>query len=561
MAALSPASARAVERPIVYAVVIDGLDGDRVDEGKAPFIKTLLDGRGARATYFQESRSILIAETNPNHLAMMSGAYGDESGIPGNAFALYSPLENEDSCKPTGAVDEGKRPSPTSGENANCPIAQTVFDAIRKQGNPDGLLTAAIFGKPKLGRIFAAAGADHLWAPCASGDDDDSYCGSVPTNPVSGYAVDDRSVMDEVIRSMNEGVGEAKRRPGFTFVNLHQVDSAGHATGVATGAYDEAIRLADMEIQRLVTALQERGEWGRTVLVLLSDHSMDTTLTKTNLTGAFTDAGIPEDSFVAVQNGSVDSIYLSDRTAPGRFELLKKMREAALATGRVEQALYREQNSLDGGATHTIDGAHPAWHAAGPRSPDLFVTHKPGGAFSDPSESSNPLPGNHGAPHTRDNFYAVVGGGNFVRQASLSGGRAADLDDTEQNPDQAENVDTAATVMGVLGLAEPRFSSGRFLGNALDISQLPGGGRPGGPPALKVARRGCSARVSWGAAEGVYDLQVKRGRSRYRSVLVNSRRLTRSLRLRRGVRYRLRVRRQAASGAHSGWARRSARCR
>ena len=41
--AAGPAQAR-VERPIVYAVVIDGLDGDRVDEGKAPFISSLLAG-------------------------------------------------------------------------------------------------------------------------------------------------------------------------------------------------------------------------------------------------------------------------------------------------------------------------------------------------------------------------------------------------------------------------------------------------------------------------------------------------------------------------------------
>src|SRR6187551_647557 len=71
----------AVQRPIVYAVVIDGLDGDKVDEGKAPFISSLL---GGHATYYRESRSIMIAETNPNHTAMMTGAYGNASGFPGN---------------------------------------------------------------------------------------------------------------------------------------------------------------------------------------------------------------------------------------------------------------------------------------------------------------------------------------------------------------------------------------------------------------------------------------------------------------------------------------------
>ena len=35
---------------------------------------------------------------------------------------------------------------------------------------------------------------------------------------------------------------------------------------------------ADHEIERLVGELRTRGEWERTVLILLSDHSMDTTV-------------------------------------------------------------------------------------------------------------------------------------------------------------------------------------------------------------------------------------------------------------------------------------------
>jgi hypothetical protein len=62
LALVAPAVASA-ERPIVYAVVIDGLDGDRVDQGKAPFISSLL---AERANYYRESRSVMIAETNPN---------------------------------------------------------------------------------------------------------------------------------------------------------------------------------------------------------------------------------------------------------------------------------------------------------------------------------------------------------------------------------------------------------------------------------------------------------------------------------------------------------------
>jgi hypothetical protein len=563
LAALLPvvgAAHAATQRPIVYAVVIDGLDGDRIDEGKAPFIGSLL---GGHATYYRESRSIMIAETNPNHVAMMSGAYGDTSGLPGNNFALYSPLANEDTCEATGPVDETKRPTVTSGESGTCRVAETLFAAIRRQGNPDGLLTAAIFGKPKLGRIFSGSGVDHLWAPCSSGSDDDSYCGQVPTNPVSGYAIDDRTTMDEVIRTIRSGVGSQHRRPDFTFVNLAQVDSAGHGTSPG-GAYDTAIGLADREIERLVDELEARGEWRRTVLVLLSDHSMDTTPMKTNLTSGFQAAGIAGGDFVAAENGSVDMIYLANRQSPGRFELLRRMRERALATPGVNEALYREPNPSDGGAANTLAGAHPAWRLDGPRTGDLVVTHEPGGAFSEPDLFENPFAGHHGAPQTRDNFFAVIGGGPGVRGQSLAGNRDVFFDDTLSNPGQAENVDVAPTVMGLFGLDAPIHNAGRFLSEAFSLRNLPGGGRAGRPRlhVRLLTHRRCSRKrrylLSWTPPAGRFDV-TRRTRHRTRTLLRNSGRAGIRMKLRSGRRYRVRVRRRAASGVPGRWTSRGVR--
>jgi hypothetical protein len=571
-AAAAPASAPAAltERPLVYVVVIDGLDGDRVDAGRAPFLSSLLAGQGARATYWRESRALMLSETNPNHTAMATGAYGDTSGIPGNAFALYSPLETEDTCVPTGPESQSTLPSETSGESATCLKAQTMFESILRQGDPDQLATAAVFGKPKLGRIFAGRNADparrdvdHLWAPCSEGPDDDEYCAPVPTNPVSGYAIDDAAVMDEVLRTVDEGIEADGRfkRPDLTFVNLHQVDSAGHGFGTASGAYDQAIAMADDQLQRLVERLRARVEWERTIMIVLSDHSMDTTLTKLTMTSRFEDAGIPEGSFLAVDNGGSDAIYLADRTAAGRHELLKRMREVALATPGVFEALYREPNPADGGDEHTVDRVHPGWHAAGERSPDLLLTAEPGVAFSESSSSSNPLPGNHGGPNTRDNFFAVVSGGDAVRQQTLDAPADARYDDTLQNELQAENVDVAATAMGLLGLAAPRDNEGRFLFEAFDVDAVAGHARPTVPRlGLRVAStagRGCRYEARWRPAGGVYDVQIRSGR-RWGGV---RRRLTRSaLRFRgaAGRRYTVRVRSRAASGVHTRWTTRRA---
>jgi arylsulfatase A-like enzyme len=285
------------------------------------------------------------------------------------------------------------------------------------------------------------------------------------------------------------------RRPDFTFVNLPQVDSAGHGSGTGP-AYDPAIVQADHEIQRLLDELRARGEWRRTVLILLSDHSMDTTLEKTNLTGAFESDGISGDDFVVVQNGSVDMIYLAKRQAAGRFELLRRMRERALATAGVSEALYREPNPEDGGDAHTLGARHPAWRIAGVRTGDLVVTHAPGGAFSDPGLFDNPLAGNHGGPQTRDNFFAVTGGGSGVRRQTLSGSQDPLFDDTLSNPGQAENVDVAPTVMGLLGLAAPLDNAGRVLSEAFNLKALPGRGAPARGAGGSAARGGTAEQLT-----------------------------------------------------------------
>ena len=579
----APAQAK-VERPIVYAIVLDGLDGDAIDAGHAPFIASLLAGNGGQANYYRESRSVMLTETNPNHVAMMTGAYAESSGIPGNGFALYAPLQ-PNSCVPDGAIDETKAPTPTSGEDASCLLAQTVFEAVKQQGNPDDLVTAALLGKPKLGAIFAGRhangkqlDADYLWAPCSGSlERDDEYCKSVQTNPGTGYAVNDEVVMDAVIETLS-GVPVRGRtqRPDFTFVNLPQVDSAGHAFGPGP-AYNTTIGMADDQIERLVTELRQRGEWERTVLILLSDHSMDATPQKTSTADALTDAGVSAEDFVILGNGSASMVYLTDRTSPQRFGLLKRMRAAVLNAAGVSEALYREPNPDDGGSANTLDSVHPGWRLAGPRTGDLVVLHEPAGAFSDSGETSNPLTdvgpsllGQHGGPQTRDNFFAVTGGGPHVRQAAIAGSVQGVFDDTLVNTNQAENVDVAPTVMGLLGLSAPRDSAGRFLSEAFELARLPGNGAPARGPRLRVrrlggrprsteaARRRCKRgrvgyRLSWTPPGGRYDLQARRGKRRFRALVRDKAVTTRRFRGVRGARYRLRIRARGASGAAGPW--------
>ncbi|MEZ5185053.1 MAG: alkaline phosphatase family protein [Candidatus Nanopelagicales bacterium] len=456
------ASIAAGEKPLVYVFVLDGLDGDQYDKGRLQYVRKLVDKRGS---YYQESRAIMIAETNPNHTAMITGAYADTSGIPANGFALYgNGARSVDGCpldtKGAGPTKAGLAPA--------CVTAQTFFQSTATKAVRKRITSAGIFGKPKLATLFSAKrskkkyAADYLWTPCTTASKP-SYCGKAPVNS-SGYT-DDKHTMDAVLSTVRKGVkADGKRKqPNLTFVNMPSLDTTGHAYGVGK-KYRKAAVAADGQIKRFVKQQKKLGLWSRTVMFVVSDHSMATTDRKVSLTKTLTDAGIPADSFLVVPNGGTDMVYLTDRTSPDRFDLLRRMREAALSSGTatgIDEALYREPNSLDGGDANTLDTVHPGWHLTGDRTGDLVVTQLPGGAFTDPI---NPTAGGHGGPDTTDNLFTISGGWKGLKKNGLIPGQIGPrFDDTALDPGQAENVDIAPTVMKLLGLEPPRDNQGRLL--------------------------------------------------------------------------------------------------
>lgn len=473
--ALIPAAASANhDHRKVYVFVLDGVDGDALSEGAAPFISGLIDGEGGRTTYFPRSRSMMIAETNPNHTSMITGAYPKRTGITGNEFAVYGETPDEDSCQ-KGGLDNSRPPTATSGESTGCVRVPNLFETVERHRQAKHITTALIMGKPKLARLFATRrvrdsryDADHVWSPC---DDDEPYCEDVPTNPVTGYAASDSIVMDEVLRTVNEGVIDRGRlrRPDFTFANFPQVDSAGHATGRSSAAYDAALLAADLEIQRFVENQKKLGIWKRTVLMIVSDHSMDDTpqLDKVSVRDALQAGGIPESAYTVVGNGSAAHVYLNNRRDPGRHELLMRMRRTLSGVPGIDEALYRRKNPLDGRRRHTMARRHPDWGLGGHRSGDIVVTTRPGIGVLDTSEANsfpfNPLPGNHGGPQTRDNTFLITGGNRAIRQRTS---RAVAL-----------NADVNPTAMKLLNRPTAKSVQGRYLRQAFIRKKLGKAGR------------------------------------------------------------------------------------
>lgn len=368
LTAFSSAVARAAADLRVYVLVVDGC---RPDEAVGAYLPTLRS-LAAQGTSFAAARAITVAETIPNHVAMMSGVWPDRSGVPANS--VWDPA--------LGAVRDLGRASDL--------LVPTLLDRLPAEL---GLATASVLSKDYLFGVFGER-ATHRWTP-------------EPMVPVTDHAPD-VFTMDAVLRVIND------HDPALVFANLGDVDRFGHMD--LTGSSVRLLRTlalidTDAQLARFVTHLRWRGLWDRSVVLVLADHSMDWSLplSVVNLTGRLDDDPTLSGRFQVAQNGGADLLYW---TGPEdeRAAAVARMRAVALATPGVL-------------SVHDPAGLHLGRNAG-----DLVVHCKAGWRFTDPTVISNPIPGNHGHPATEPIPLVVSGGHPLVRRGVVSSAPARTMD-------------------------------------------------------------------------------------------------------------------------------------
>lgn len=418
----------------VYVLVVDGLRPDQVS--RMPTVAQL----AAEGTYLPESRAQMVAETTPNHISMLTGMRVDRHGMPGNAVPG---LEDR--------VSDDRRYLQ----------ADTLFTLAARQA-PE-LVTAAATSKDY---IVETSKADR------TGDGaEDATATNDPLLSIPGSdAAPDTEVGASALRFSRE------LDPDFLFVNLGDVDRVGHIdlTGgvldrVAPDGTQPALQLAaltnaDLQIRLLVEELRRSGRWEHTVLIVTADHSMDWSFLdrQLDLAPAFDADELLAGEVVTAVNGGACLYALRAPDEPRAGERLRRMREIALATDGVRQALYIRPNPDDGGDAHTVARHHPDWGLTGDRTGDLIVTVEPGYRIGHGGPVSNPIPGNHGHEATLPIPMVVAGGWDgIVRDTVVPDGPTGP---TDRPADQGENIDIAPTVAWLLGLHPP---PGGFDGRVL----------------------------------------------------------------------------------------------
>jgi hypothetical protein len=383
-AAAAPASA--ARRKRCYVLVLDGCRPDEIGGGLMPTERALRDG----GKNYPRASSLPIMETIPNHVMMMTGVRPDRSGVPANS--IYD--------RALGDVRDMDRASDIR--------TTTVINQLNRSGRTTG----TVLSKEYLYGVFGTR-ATHRWEP-------------QPVVPVSGHAPDVFTV-DAAISMVTE------LDPHFVFVNLGDIDRLGHSD--VTGTTVKAARRAalagtDLQVKRFVDMLRSTGRWDSSMLVVLADHSMDWSLPHQVIS---LQPLLDADPLLAgkvriAQNGGADLLYWTGPDGK-RDEAIARMRRIAAAHPGVLAAYDRK--------------ASQPWLRLGDRAGDVVVWCKAGWRFGDPSQTSNPIPGNHGHPATYPIPFFLAGGHPAVPRKVTSSGHA-------------RTQDVAPTVAEFFGLDAPR---------------------------------------------------------------------------------------------------------
>lgn len=425
----------------VFVIVVDSLMPHEVGAALTP-TPTLAEFRG-NATTYNESRAVFSAETIPNHVAMMTGMYPENNGIPTNNY-----------WNRQGEPDERDLSLPTELE------VLTLFTRIKREC--PNIRTAAAMSKDYLYEIFTDCGFSGTDCGINLAPDQHFDPTGHPTFiPQPAGLTPDSTTMQAALAQLPN--------TDFMFINLGQVDRMGHAdeSGVTGNpVLRNAVMMdTDLQIRLFFQALRDAGRWDKSVVFIVSDHGMDwtTPLNFVNTTPLVTPFGL-----LAIDNGSTNSYFVTNPADPMRDSKLMMARAALLALPGIEEVWYTQLNPLDSSIT-TLVPTH--LHARHENLGDMVASAKPGFRFSESSQQSNPVPGNHGNKLTLHNTFMVGGGAPFVR-AQLISEPDEPVDHYERRPAQSENIDVAPSVAWLFGMNTTGFD-GRVLSEAFSSATSP----------------------------------------------------------------------------------------
>jgi predicted AlkP superfamily pyrophosphatase or phosphodiesterase len=372
--------------PVVIVLSWDGTRWDYPDRAELPALARMARD-GVRA---KRLRPVFPTNTFPNHVTLATGTYPDRHGIVGNVFV------------------DSERGRYSYSNDASWIEAEPLWAAAERQG-----VRAASFFWVGSETDWHGIGATYRRAPF------DGKLGEA-------------AKVDQILEWL--ALPET-RRPRLVMSWWHGGDDAGHESGPDDPSVLEALRVQDAELGRLLSALDARGAWAYTTLLVVSDHGMAACSEEIDALGPLAALGIE-----ARLIGAGGTAFL-DLEDPARGD------EALAALGKVEglQAFASEALPAE------LRSRHPR------RAADIVLLTTPPRAVLQLSVvQSTLLPlwaalGNRRGMHGYLPEHPDMGAVFFA----LGRGVPADLELGE-----VRALDVAATVARLLGIEPPRDNEG-----------------------------------------------------------------------------------------------------
>ena len=198
----------AIERALVISV--DGARPDVLMRAEMPNLRRLID----TGTFSFWARTVPAAVTLPSHASMLTGVAPERHGVTWNAD-----VPDLESARPK---------------------VPTLFEVAMRYG----MSTAMVAGKSKFDAFARIGRIDRSWVKGAK----------------------DEQVGDAAVAMLRE------HRPEVFFVHFPGSDSAGHKEGWGSPPQLEALAGIDVQIGRIVQALEELELRDKTVIVISADH-------------------------------------------------------------------------------------------------------------------------------------------------------------------------------------------------------------------------------------------------------------------------------------------------
>ncbi len=199
----------------VIIVSVDGLRPDAIPLADTPTLDRLI----AQGLYSDHAETARPSLTLPSHVSMLTGLTVEHHGVTWNGY----------------------KPGFTSDA--------TVFSEAKKAG----LSTAIFTGKSKLLYLARPGTVDVLRGWIAEGD--------------SAWKEGSSARVAEAFAREWTSAGFA-----LTFIHLREPDSYGHGYDWMSPEYLRGVEIVDRALGSIISTLENAGSWGKTALILTSDH-------------------------------------------------------------------------------------------------------------------------------------------------------------------------------------------------------------------------------------------------------------------------------------------------